>query len=54
METGSISDRKRSDRSSINEETVDDVRVAFHHSSRKSIRRFVSNELVSMEPKSFM
>ena len=44
METGSILDRKRSGRSSINEETVNAVRVAFHHSPRKSIR-VASNEL---------
>ena len=44
METGSISDRKRSGRPSIDEETVDAVRVAFHRSPRKSIR-VASNEL---------
>ena len=44
METGSILDRKRSGRPSIDEETVDAVRVAFHRSSRKSIR-VASNEL---------
>ena len=44
METGSILDRKRSGRPSIDEETVDAVRVAFHCSSRKSIR-VASNEL---------
>ena len=38
METGSILDRRRSGRPSIDEETVDAVRVAFHRSSRKSIR----------------
>ena len=43
METGSILDRKRSGRPSIDEETVDTVRVAFHRSPRKSIR-VVSNE----------
>ena len=32
METGSILDRKRSGRPSIDEETVDAVRVAFHRS----------------------
>ena len=47
METGSILDRKRLGRPSIDEETVDAVRVAFHRSPRNSIR-------VSMEPKSFM
>jgi len=36
METGSILDRKRSGRPSIDEETVDAVRVTFHRSSRKS------------------
>ena len=44
METGSILDRKRSGRPSIDEETVDAVRVAFHRSLRKSIR-VASNEL---------
>ena len=44
METGSILDRKRSVRPSIDEETVDAVRVAFHHSPRKSIR-VASNKL---------
>ena len=44
METGSILDRKRSDRPSIDEETVDAVRVAFNRSPRKSIR-VASNEL---------
>ena len=44
METGSILDRKRSGRPSIDEETVDAVRVAFHRSTRKSIR-VASNEL---------
>ena len=38
METGSILDRKRSGRPSIDEETVDAVCVAFHRSLRKSIR----------------
>ena len=38
METGSILDRKSSVRPSIDEETVDVVHVAFHRSSRKSIR----------------
>ena len=37
-------DRKRSGRPSIDEETVDAVRVAFHRSPRKSIR-VASNEL---------
>ena len=44
METSSNSDRKRSGRPSIDEETVDAVRVAFHRSPRKSIR-VASNEL---------
>ena len=44
METGSILDRKSSVRSSIDEETVDAMRVAFHRSPRKSIR-VASNEL---------
>ena len=44
METGSILDRKRSGRPSIDEETVNAVRVAFHRSPRKSIR-VASNEL---------
>ena len=44
METGSILDRKRSGRPSIDEKTVDAVRVAFHRSPRKSIR-VASNEL---------
>jgi len=44
METGSILDGKRSGRPSIDEETVDAVRVAFHRSPRKSIR-IASNEL---------
>ena len=44
METGSILDRKRSGRPSINEKTVDVVRVVFHRSPRKSIR-VASNEL---------
>ena len=37
MEAGSILDRKRSGRPSIDEETVDAMRVAFHCSPRKSI-----------------
>jgi len=37
METGSTLDRKRSGRPSIDEETVDAVRVALHYSPRKSI-----------------
>ena len=45
MVTGSILDRKRSGRPSIDEETVDAVRVAFRSSPRKSIR-VASNELV--------
>ena len=44
METGSILDGKRSGRPSIDEETVNAVRVAFHRSPRKSIR-VESNEL---------
>ena len=44
METGSILDRKRSGRPSIDVETVDVVRVAFHRSPRKSIR-VASNEV---------
>ena len=44
METGSILDRKRSSRPSIDEETIDPVDVAFHRSPRKSIR-VESNEL---------
>ena len=44
METGSILDRKRSGRPSIDEETVDAVLVAFHRSPRKSIR-IASNKL---------
>ena len=44
IETGSILDRKRSGRPSIDEETVNAVRVAFHRSPRKSIR-VASNEL---------
>ena len=44
METGSILDRKRSNRSSIDEETVDAVRVAFYRSPRKSVR-VASNKL---------
>ena len=44
MQTGSILDRKRSGRPSIDEKTVDAVRVAFHRSRRKSIRA-ASNEL---------
>ena len=44
METGSILDRKRSGRPSIDKETVDAVRVAFHCSPRKSIR-VASNKL---------
>ena len=44
METSSILNRKRSGRPSIDEGTVDAVRVAFYHSSRKSIP-VASNEL---------
>ena len=44
METDSILDGKRSGRPSIDEKTVDAVRVAFHRSPRKSIR-IASNEL---------
>ena len=44
METGSILDRKRSGKPSIDEETVDAVRVAFHCIPRKSIR-VASNKL---------
>ena len=44
MKTGSILDRERSGRPSIDEETVDAVRVAFHRSPRKLIR-VASNEL---------
>ena len=38
METGSILDRKRSGRPSIDEETVDAERATFYRSPRKSIR----------------
>ena len=44
METRSILDHKRSGRPSIDEETVDAERVAFHRSPRKSIR-VASNQL---------
>ena len=44
METGSILERKRSGRPSIDEETVDAVHVTFYRSPRKSIR-VASNEL---------
>ena len=44
METGSILDRKKSGRPSIDEESVDAVRVAFYRSPRKSVR-VASNEL---------
>jgi len=37
MQTCSVLDRKRSGRPSIDEETVDAMRVAFHRSTRKSI-----------------
>ena len=48
VETESILDRKRSGRPSINEETVDAVRVAFRRSPRKSIR-VALNELAILE-----
>ena len=38
METGSILDHKRSGKTSIDEDTVDAVRVALHRSPWKSIR----------------
>ena len=38
METGSILDCKKPARPSIDEETIDAVRVAFHRNPRKSIR----------------
>ena len=44
METGSILDRKKSGRPSIDEETVNAMCVAFHRSPRKSIL-VASNEL---------
>ena len=44
METGSILNRKRSGRPSIDEETVNVVYVAFHRKPRKSIR-VASNKL---------
>ena len=44
MKTSSILDCKKSGRPSIDEETVDAVHVAFHHSPRKSIC-VASNEL---------
>ena len=44
MEIGSILDRKRSGKPSIDKETVNAERVAFYRSPRKSIR-FASNEL---------
>ena len=44
MDTGSILDRKKSGRPSIDEETIDAVRVAFYCSSKKSIG-VASNEL---------
>ena len=50
METESILDRKRSGRPSIDEETVDAVRVVFHCSLRKSIR-VASNELAIPQSK---
>ena len=43
-ENGSILDRKRSGRPSIDKEVVDAVRVTFHRRPRKSIRA-ASNEL---------
>jgi len=45
METGSILDHKKSGRPSIDEETVDDVHVAFHCSSKKSIHVAICNLL---------
>ena len=45
METGSILDRKRSGRPSIDEETVDAVRVAFYRSQKKKSIGVASNEL---------
>ena len=45
MGTSSILDRKRLGRPRIDEETVNAVHVAFHHSPRKSIC-VASNELV--------
>ena len=44
VEARSVLDRKRSSKPSIDEETVDAVRVAFHRSPRKSIR-IALNEL---------
>ena len=46
METGNILDHKKSGRPSIDEETVDAVGVALHHSPRKSIC-VASNELAN-------
>ena len=43
METGNILDRKRSGRPSIDEETVDAVRVAFHRSQSRSQSNFVNS-----------
>ena len=48
MKAGSIFDRKRWGKPSIDEETVDAVRVALHPTPRKSIR-VVSNELAFFE-----
>ena len=48
METGSILHRNRSGRPSIDEDTVDAVRVAFHRSPRKSIR-VASKNLLFLE-----
>ena len=44
MKTGRILDHKRLGRLSIDEKTIDAVRVTFHRSPRKSIR-VASNEL---------
>ena len=44
MKIGSVLDRKRLGRPSIDEETVDAVHAAFHRSPRKSVR-VASNEL---------
>jgi len=48
MKTGSILDRKRSGRPSIDKETVDAVHVAYHRSPRKSIRRVASHVLATL------
>jgi len=52
METGSILDGRRSGRPSIDEETVDAVRVAFYHNPRKSIS-VTSNKLAIPRSQSF-